>query len=80
MIVGLHKIHINKINFKIKFATIVLTIRSKRNILIAEENYKYLAIYFIRYIHNKSVKILRLHYDKLIGKIEEHEGKKIDGW
>ena len=39
-----------------------------------------MAIYFIRYIHNKSVKILRLHYDKLIGKIEEHEGKKIDGW
>ena len=30
-------------------------------------------IYFTRY---KSIKILRLHYEKLIGKIKEHERKK----
>ena len=36
-------------------------------------------IYFNRYVHNKSSKstrILRLHYDELIGKIEDNEGKK----
>ena len=33
-------------------------------------------IHFPRYVHNKSIKILRLYYDELIGKIEEHEGKK----
>ena len=37
---------------------------------------KDLVIYFTRYVHNKSIKILRLHYDELIGKIKEHEGKK----
>ena len=31
-------------------------------------------IYFTTYVHSKSIKILCLHYDKLIGKIEEHEG------
>ena len=34
-------------------------------------------IYFTRYIHNKYDKMLRLHYDELIGKIEEHEEKHI---
>ena len=33
-------------------------------------------IYFTRYVHNKAIKILRLHYDELIGKIEKHEGRK----
>ena len=35
-----------------------------------------LVIYFTRYFHNKLIKILRLHYDELIGNIEEHERKK----
>ena len=33
-------------------------------------------IYFTRYVHSKSIKVLNLHYHELIGKIEEHEGKK----
>ena len=32
-------------------------------------------IYFTRYVHSKSIKVLNLHYHELIGKIEEHEGK-----
>ena len=32
-------------------------------------------IYFGRYLHNKLIKMLILHYDKLIGKIEEHQVK-----
>ena len=33
-------------------------------------------IYVTRYVHNKSIKILRLNYDQLIGRIQEPEGKK----
>ena len=33
-------------------------------------------IYFTRYVRNKSIKILRLHYDEEEGYIEEHEGRK----
>ena len=33
-------------------------------------------IYFTRYVHSKSIKVLNLHYHELIGKTEEHEGKK----
>ena len=32
--------------------------------------------YFSRCAHRKSRKIHRIHYDELIGNIEEHEGKK----
>ena len=34
-------------------------------------------IYFTRYVRKKSIKILRLYYDELIGKTEEREGKKV---
>ena len=33
-------------------------------------------IYFTRYLHSKSTKMLGWHYHELMGKIEEHEGKK----
>ena len=33
-------------------------------------------IYFTRYVQSKSIKMLNLHYYELMGKIEEHEGKK----
>ena len=32
-------------------------------------------IYFTRYVHKMSVRMLSLYYHELIGKIEEHEGK-----
>ena len=47
------------------------------NILIDEKNYKDLTIYFTRYVHKRSIKMLSLHYHELMGKIEEHEGKKL---
>ena len=33
-------------------------------------------IYFTRYHPDKLIAMLNLYYDKLIGKIEEYEGKK----
>ena len=36
-----------------------------------------MVIYFTICVHSKSIKILRLHYHELMGKIKEHEGKKI---
>ena len=38
---------------------------------------KNLVIYFARYVHSKPIKMLSLHYHKLIGKTEEHERKNI---
>ena len=35
-----------------------------------------MAICFTRYVHTKSIKMLSMHYRDLMGKIEEHEGKK----
>ena len=37
-------------------------------------------IYFTKYVHSKSIKMLILHYHELTGKTEEHEGKQIDDW
>ena len=41
-----------------------------------KKNFKDLVIYFTIYAHNKSLKMLSLHYDESVGKIKEHEGKK----
>ena len=35
-----------------------------------------MVIYFTRYVHIKSIKILSLYYHELIGKIVEQKGKK----
>ena len=40
------------------------------------KNQKSLLIYFTRYVHNKSIKVFRLYWYEIIGKIEEHEGKR----
>ena len=47
-----------------------------KNILVDKKNYEDMIIYFIKYFHSKSIKMLNLHYHELMGKIEEHEGKK----
>ena len=44
-----------------------------RNIFINQKSYKDLVIYFARYHRDKSVTVLNLYYDELIGKIEEKE-------
>ena len=33
-------------------------------------------IYFTRYVHNQSTKVLRLHYNEMIGKVEGNGGRK----
>ena len=50
-------------------------IEIKKN-LIDEKNYMDLVIYFTRYIHKEPVKMLSICYHELMGKTEEHEGKK----
>ena len=47
-----------------------------RNILIDKKCYKKLVIYFFKCQTDKSITILNLYYDKLIGKIEKYEGQK----
>ena len=47
------------------------------NILIDGKNYIDLTIYFTRYLHSNSINLFSLHYHELIGKTEEHEGKKM---
>ena len=47
-----------------------------KNILIDNKNHTYLFIYFTRHVHCKSIKMLSLYYHELMGKSEEHKGKK----
>ena len=55
----------------------ILKIRSAIIILIIDgKNYKDLVIYCTIYVLSKSIKMLSVHYHELIGKVEEHEGKK----
>ena len=69
---------------KIESITIILKIfKMQKNqkikifFLINEKSYNDLVIYFTRYVHSKSIKVLSLLYHELMGgKIEEHEGKK----
>ena len=53
----------------------VKKIETKNN-LIDEKNYKDITIYFTRYVHSKSIKMVSLQYHELMGKIQEQEGKK----
>ena len=46
-----------------------------KNNLIDMRSYKDLVIYFTRFDCSKSVKMLSLYYNKLMGAIEEHEEK-----
>ena len=48
-----------------------------KNILIDQKDYKDFTIYFSRYVHGKSIKMLSLHYHESMGKINENEGKNI---
>ena len=76
MIVGIYKIHTKKINIKNQvqyhYENLVKAKKKTetRNILIDKKSYKDLVIYFIRYQPDKSIRMLNLYYDKLIGKIE----------
>ena len=66
MIVGKYNIHINEINIKNQVCHCYFNNSanakklSTNNILIDEKNYKYLVIYFTKYVPNKLIKKLRL--------------------
>ena len=70
--------HIQEINNKNRVCNydfhnlVKAKILETKNILIDKKNYKDLTIYFTIYIHSKFI-----HYQELMGKIEEHEGKDI---
>ena len=50
-----------------------------RNIFIDKKNYKSFLVYSTRYHPDKSIKMLNLYYDELIGRIEEYGRKIFDG-
>ena len=82
MINDLYKMHFKEINTKNKvynYCNNLIKVKKlgTKNILINEKNYKDLTIYFIRYDNKKSIRMLSLHYHKLMRKIEEYEGKYI---
>ena len=75
MTVGIYKIHTKKINIKNQvqyhYENLVKPKKTEtRNILIDKKRYKDLVIYFTRYQPDKSIRMINLYYDKLIGKIE----------
>ena len=75
MTVGIYKIHTKKINIKNQvqyhYENLVKPKKTEtRNILIDKKRYKDLVIYFTRYHRDKSIRMINLYYDKLIGKIE----------
>ena len=46
---------------------------------MSKENCKNLMIYATRFVNTKSRKMLNLHHHELMGKVQEHEGKKMIG-
>ena len=67
-----------KSTVKIKSTSIILIAKANkletRNILIEEKNWR--ISQYILHVHRRLIKMLSLHYHKLVGKIKEHEGKK----
>ena len=68
--------HTKKINIKNQVHYHYKNLIESKNVLINKKSYRNLVIYFTRYHSEKSVTILNLYYDELIGKIEQYEGKK----
>ena len=78
-IVGIYNMYTKKINIKnqVHYHYENLTKPKNletRNVSIDKKSYKDLVIYFTRYHPDKSITIINLYYDELIGKIEEYEG------
>ena len=78
-IVDLYKMLIKELNIRVCDSYFDNLIKAKKletkYILIDEKNYKDVVVYFTRYVHNKSIKILSLYYHELMGKIRKAEGK-----
>ena len=75
-----NKMHVKEINIKNHVCNCYFnnSIEAKKletkNILIDEGSYQELST---RYVHNKSIKMLGLHYDELIGTIDKMKEKVI---
>ena len=81
MIVDIYKMHTKNICIKNQvFHYHDDLIKSKKvetkNIVIDEKSYKDLVLYTARYDRNKTLTMLNLYYNELMGKIKEHKGKK----
>ena len=60
------------------FDNLIKTKKQKLKISeLKKKTKKDVVIYFTICVHSKSIKILGLHYQELMGKIKEHEGEKI---
>ena len=87
MIVGIYNTHAKKSIWKTQPSSLWKFKQKKtkkieiRNILIRKKRYEKVVIYFTRYHHGKSLTMLSLYHDELLGKIEDYEGeKKLDDW
>ena len=80
IIVGIYNTYTSKKSIlKTEYTTIILTIHSKQKswgLKANEKNYEDLMIYFTAYVHSKSIEMLSLYYQELMGVNKEHEGKK----
>ena len=83
MVMDIYKMHFIEIIIESKaynyyFDNLIKAKKLKtKNILINKKNYKDLDIYFARYYHGKSIKMLNLFYHDLVGKIEKRNGKEV---
>ena len=83
MIMGVYKMHVQETNNTSRFYNydcddnFIKAKQLQTKNIKKLKNYKDLVIYFTRYVHSKSIKMLSLHYNELMAKIEEHEGKNI---
>ena len=76
---GIYKMHINIKNRISNYSNSLYESEKLEtgNFSIDEKNYEDLVTYFTKCVSSKLIKMLSLHYPELIGKIEEHKGKKI---
>ena len=82
MIVVIYKMHTKKINIKNQahyhYENLFKPKKIEtKNIFIDKKSYKDLVIYFTRYHFHKSITMLNVYCDELIGKIVDFQGKKI---
>ena len=74
---GIYKKHIKETNienrvYKYYFNNLIKAKELEtENISIDEKNYKDMVIYFTRYVHTESIKMLSLHLDELLRKIKK---------
>ena len=78
-IVGIYDMHTKKFSIKNQihyhYENLIKPKLKTRKIFIHKKSYKDMVVYVTWYNTDKSITMLNLYYVKLIGKIEENEGK-----